>query len=113
MPRLRDHEWLADAHDALRLAQDRLDPTRVLVVAGDLARVRGRLELVQPDDLPLRLRDDLLSDDQDVAVLELDLRDDELGEVIALTDLRQAGDRYDSYFGAQGRPVRRMPACAL
>jgi hypothetical protein len=36
VPRLRDHERLADTNDSLRLAQDRLDAARILVVTGDL-----------------------------------------------------------------------------
>ena len=75
-PRSRD--------DLLRLAQDRLDLTRVALVAGQLARLRRRLEVVDPHDPALGLRDRLLRDDDDVAVSQLDEADDERGEVVAL-----------------------------
>ena len=64
-------------------------------VARELARARGRLDVVEPDDAALRLRDDLLRDDDDVAVLELRALGDQRAEVVALADLGQAFDRRD------------------
>jgi hypothetical protein len=96
VPGLGDHQRLAHAHHALRLAQDRLDAARVLIVAGDLARLLRGLDVVEADDAALRLRDGLLREDDDVAVLELELRADELSEVISFLDLRQAFDRNDA-----------------
>jgi hypothetical protein len=61
----------------------------------------------------LGLRDDLLREDDDVAVLELDLRGDEGGEVLFRLDLRETGDGNDAERSVQGRPVNLMPACAL
>jgi hypothetical protein len=110
--RLRDHEWLAHAHDALRLSQDRLDAARVLVVARDLPRTLGGLQVLEPDDASLGLRDPLLREDDDVAVLELELRRDQLGEIVPCTDLRQPLDCDDTNL-SQGRPVNLIPACAL
>jgi len=110
--RLRDHERLAHADDALRLAQDRLDAAGVLIVARYLARTLGRLQVFEPDDASLGLRDRLLREDDDVAVLELELRRDQLGEVVSFTDLRQPFDCDDTNL-SQGRPVNLIPACAL
>ena len=86
---------------------------RILVVAGNLQRAWRRLDLVKADDASFRLRDDLLREDDDVAVLELDLGGDELCEIVVLADLRQTRDGNDAELAGQGRPVRRMPACAL
>jgi hypothetical protein len=61
----------------------------------------------------LGFRDDLLREDDDVAVLELDLRRDESGEVLLRLDLGKTGDGNDAELSAQGRPVNLMPACAL
>jgi hypothetical protein len=110
--RLGDHQRLAHAHHALRLPQDRLDAARVLIVAGDLARLLRGLDVVEADDAALRLGDGLLRENDDVAVLELELGRDELGEVVPFTDLRQALDRNEANL-SQGKPVSRMPACAL
>ena len=65
----------------------------VAVLAGDLARLLRRLDSVERDDAPLDLRDRLLRDDDDVAVLELDPLDDQRREVVALAQLRDAGRR--------------------
>jgi hypothetical protein len=64
-------------------------------------------------DAALGLRHDLLCQDDDVAVLELDLRRDQNGEVFLRLDLRETGDGDDAELSAQGRPVNLMPACAL
>jgi hypothetical protein len=111
--RLCDDERRPDSHDARGLAEDHLDAARILVVAGDLQRPLRRLDAREIDDTAFRLRDDLLREDNHVAVLELEPGDDELGQVVPFFDLRQAGDRNDAELAAQGSPVRRMPACAL
>ena len=103
MLRLRDHERLTDADDARRLAQDHLDAPRVLVL-GELPCALGGLDLGQPDDTALRLGDDLLCQDDDVAILELDVRGDELRQVVARSDLGQALDRDDANLLSQGSP---------
>jgi hypothetical protein len=50
-------------------------------------------------------------DDDDVAILEASALGKERREIVTLADLRQAGDGDDAQL-AQGRPVRRTPACA-
>jgi hypothetical protein len=113
MRRLRDDERGPDPHDACGLAQDDLDAAGILVVTGDLSRFFGRLDAGERDNSAFGLRHDLLREHDHVAVLELELRRDELGQVVPLLDLGQAGDRDDAKLAAQGRPVRRIPACAL
>jgi len=75
--------------------------------------VRRRHHVGEPDDASLRLRNDLLRERDDVAVLEVDLCRYELRQVVAFLNLRQAGDGDDAQLSTQGRPVRRIPACAL
>jgi hypothetical protein len=111
VPRLRDHERRPDADDSRRFAQDHLDPARILV-ACDLTRLVGGLNVGEADDAALGLRDDLLCEDDDVTVLELDRIGDALREVVARANLRPAANR-DNADVVQGRPVRRIPACAL
>ena len=69
------------------------------LVAGELARALGRLDLGERDDAALRLRDGLLRDDDDVAVLEparaLGGVGEQRREVVALLDLREALERDD------------------
>jgi hypothetical protein len=110
--RLGNHERLADAHDTLRLPQDRLDAAWILVFARDLARTLRRLKILKPHDAPFRLRHRLLCEDDDVAVLERELRGDQRGEVVPFIDLGQPFDCNNPDF-FQGRPVILMPACAL
>ena len=78
------------------------DPT----VEGELAR-RG-VDAVQVHDPSFDLRDRLLRDDDDVAVLELHTLEDERDEVVALLELGDAGDGEDRDAGH--RPTTRMPA---
>jgi hypothetical protein len=92
VPRLGDHERLADTDDALRLLQYRLDAARILVVARNLPCPLGRLDVVEANDTPLGFGHRLLRVHDDVSVLELELRRDQLGEVVPLTDLRQPFD---------------------
>jgi hypothetical protein len=108
----RDHERRPDAHDARRLAQDHLDAARILV-PGDLSCAFRGFDVCETNDAPFGLRDDLLCDDDNVAVLEVDRLADQLGQVVALPYLGKAGDRDDANVVAQGIPVRRIPACAL
>ena len=115
-----------------RLAQDPLDLARVALVAGELERALGGLDVVERDDAALDLRDGLLRDHDDVASLEpADAaprpRAGAAAEVVALVELRQAGERDDAQRRrrrrgasltvrrprAQCRPVTRRPACAL
>jgi hypothetical protein len=110
---LSDDERQPNSYDARRLAEDDLDAARILFVACDLQRPLRRLDAREGDHSAFGLRDDLLREHDHVAVLELDLRDGERGQVVAFLDLRQAGDRDDAKLAAQGSPVRRMPACAL
>ena len=69
---------LRDPH---RLAQDDLELAWV-AVGGELDGLVGRLDLVQPDDPSLRLRDDLLGDDGR-PLLELGGVADQRGEVVS------------------------------
>ena len=113
MCRLCDDERRPNSHYSCGLAQDDFDATRILVVTGDRSRFFRGLDAGERNDSALGLRHDLLRKHENVAVLELELPGDELGQVIALLDLREARDRDDAELAAQGRPVRRMPACAL
>ena len=116
MAGLADDEGRPHAHDTRRLLQDRLDAARIGLVLrirdGDLARLLRRLVVVQPYDAALDLRDRLLRDDQDVAVLELDRVRDQRREVVALAQLRDALDR-EGGESAHGRPTTRTPAWPL
>ena len=109
---LGDDERQPNAHHARRLAEDDLDPARIFLVAGNLARALRRLDVVEPHDAPLGLRHGFLREDDDVAVLELEPGGNERGEVVPFTDLRQSLDCDDADF-LQLIPVIRMPACAL
>ena len=94
MPRLGDHEAAAYADDARRFAQDRLDVTRV-IVPGEFTCLLRRLDVGQSHDATLGLRDDLVRDDEYVAVLELRRVCDQRGDVVALADLAQSLHRDD------------------
>ena len=88
-----------------------------IAIAGELVRALGRLDPVEADHPALGLRDDLLSDDEDVGVLEpscaIGRFRQERHEIVALLDLRDALEREDPDAGGHGRPVIRTPACAL
>ena len=112
MARLGDDEAPAHADEAHRLPQDRLEPTRVLLGAGELDRLGGGLELVEPHHAALGLGDHLLRHDHDVAVLEPDPLRDERRHVVALAHLRDPLDGED-LDARHGMPVTRMPAWAL
>ena len=113
MGRLRDHERPPLAHDALCLAQDGFDLARITLVAGELDRVRRRLERVDPDHPALRLRHGLLRDHEHVVVGELDQLDDHRRHVVPLPDLRQAPYGNERDHSVPSTPVMRTPACAL
>ena len=68
----------------------------------------GGLDLGQTNDPSLGLRDRLLRDHEDVAVLQLGPLRDQRAEVVSLADLRQPLDRPDR--DGHGRPVSRRPA---
>jgi hypothetical protein len=51
--RLGDHERRAHAHHTRGLPQDHLDPARIVVVAGNLDRLGGRLDGCELDHTPL------------------------------------------------------------
>ena len=103
---LRDHERRARAHDRARFAEDHLEVARV--VSGRELDCRGRrLDVVEAHDPPLGLRDDLLGDDDDVAVLELDALDDERAEVVPLRDLRETLHRDDTELRQRPAPPPR------
>ena len=72
---------------------------------------KHHVQLLAPNDASLGLRDHLVRNDEDVALLKLGRAGDERAQVVALPDLRQALDRDDTQL-AQGRPVMRRPACA-
>ena len=114
--RLGDDQRRPDADDLDALPQDRLDVARVAVV-GELEGARGRLDLVQPHNASLGLRDDLLGDDDDVGVLEpagaLGRVGQQSDEVVSLLDLRDALERDDPDLAGHSKPVIRRPACAL
>ena len=89
MLRLDDQHAAVHPHDAARLAQHDLDLPRVLPPASRvLPRHLRRLDRPQLHQPALRLRDDLLRDDQHVAVEQRrPLRsrgvDDERGDIVA------------------------------
>ena len=66
-----------------------------------------RLDVVEANDAPLRLRHDLLRDDSDVGVLELDRPGDELAEVVPFHDLGEAFDRDDAELRQRPAPPPR------
>jgi hypothetical protein len=85
---LGDDERHPNADYARRLAEDDLDTAWILFVAGDLSRLLRRLDAGESDDSAFGLRNDLLREHDDIARLELDLGDDELGQVVPFLDLR-------------------------
>ena len=100
--------------------QDHLELPGIALLAGELDRARGRLDLVEADDPALDLRDRLLGDDDDVAGLEPAAARAAVGEepreVVPLLELRQAresGSTRISPAHGQWTPVTRRPACAL
>ena len=88
VPRLGDHER-RPARTIRRLAQDHLELARV-VLRRELARRSHGSTSASAHDAALRLRDDLLRDHDDVAVLELDPLGDQRREVVALARSREA-----------------------
>ena len=94
--RLGDDQRRSHADDVSALLQDPLDVARVAVV-GELERPRRRLDVVQPHDAALGLRDRLLCNDEDVRVLEaaraLRGGEEEPSEIVAVLDLGDPGKR--------------------
>ena len=124
MLRLGDEDWSALADDAIALAENELDEARVLLrLDGQTPRLGGRSNAVQRHDTAFRLRDNLLSNDNNVAGLDAGVLtrslDDQGGQVVVLTDFRQAEKRDDADFGhvpvviMPGRLLLRIPSsCA-
>ena len=94
--RLGDHERRAAPEHARRLAQDHLELARVAVTR-ESDRLLGRLNFGERDYPPLRLRDDLVGDADDVAVLELDRCGDHRRQVVSSLDLREPFDWEHGY----------------
>ena len=97
MARPRDHERRPRAHDLGGLPQDHLDLARIAVVARELDGARRRLDLVEAHDPALDLRDGLLRDDDDVALLEPARRGAHASarsgrQIVALLELGQPGE---------------------
>src|SRR5205085_2934446 len=84
------------------------DVPRVAVRAGELARTLRRLDVVELDDAALGLRDDLLREDDHVAVFEGVRSSNELGDIRAGADLGQALEGQDRQ--AHRKPVECRPA---
>ena len=110
MPSLGDDERRPLADDARRLAEDHLEPMRVLV-GGELASPLRRLHAVELDRPALRLRHDLVRDDDDVALLEGRSVREHVSEVVALADLLDPLHGDHPQLG-HSRPVSRKPATA-
>ena len=117
VPRLGDDQRRPHADDVGALAEDPLDVTGIAVV-GELERPLRRLDVVQPHDAALRLRDRLLRDDEHVRVLEaarlLGRVQEQPREVVAVLDLRDALERdHPDLARGHGMPEMRRPAWAL
>jgi hypothetical protein len=114
--RLHDDQRRPDADDVGALTQDPLDVPRVAVV-GELEGALRWLDVLQPDDAALGLRDRLLGDDEHIRVLESARApgrvEQERREIVAVVDLRDALERDDPDFGSHGSPEIRRPAWAL
>ncbi len=78
--------------------QDHLDQPRILPDLGrQLFRLGRRRDGGEIDRAPLGLRDDLLRHDYDIAAAEFPAakrRDDQRGDIVALADHRNAGQRH-------------------
>src|SRR6478735_630970 len=113
MSGLRDHERPTLPNDLHRLLEDHLDLPRVALVAGELPRLLRRHDSLEADDLTLDLRDRLLGDDDDVAVLDRRELRDHRRKIIAFPNLGQAVHGNDLDHAWSGTPVTRTPECAL
>ena len=106
VPRLRDHERRPRPDDLGCLGEDHLQAASIFSGC-ELACALRRLDAVEPNHAALRLRDHLLRDDDDVAVLERHALGDQRGEIVSLDDL---GDALDGYHAElrhrQGRSRR-------
>src|SRR5205814_3013257 len=89
---------------AHRLLADHLEPARIRA-ARELACPLRRHDVVETDDAALDLRDGLLGDDDDVAVLELRALGDERGEVVAFLQLLDPFNRHDRDHASRSWPA--------
>ena len=107
-PVLGDHQVRAMPHDAPRLRQDDFDKTGVLLdLGGERPGLRRRLDRGDIDEAALGLRDDLLRDDEHVAVLGRDPGlgiggERNRGEIVARLDQRHAAEAGDGQLGGHG-----------
>jgi hypothetical protein len=111
MAGLSDDERRADAHEAARLPQDDLELAGIAFGRELLSPPRG-LNVVQPDDPPLRLGHDLLGHDQDITVFEVGGLVEQSGKIVPLPHLGYPLDGEDAD-PVHFRPTRRIPACVL
>jgi hypothetical protein len=101
------------AHDPPRLRQDDLDQARVLVDEScELLGLRRWRDGADIDVAPFRLRDDLLRDDEHIAVGELKVRRgnafrQQRAEIVPRLDQRQAGQGTQGQRGGRHRRVAR------
>src|SRR6476659_557673 len=116
VPRLRDDEGRARAHDLACFGHADLDAPRVGVTR-ELACALGYFDAREVDDPALHLRDRLLCDDEDVVLSEPAYcrrrLDDKTCEVAVLLELREAVQRDDAKLARQPSPVTRIPAWPL
>ena len=103
MTGLRDQDASLHPHDPRGLAEDDLNLSRVLFVraAHCLANCR-RFDRAQVDQLTLGLADDLVGDDDDIAVLQFDVvglqgRLDQADDIVARLNFRNAVEANDLY----------------
>src|SRR5262245_38706588 len=98
---LDDHETEPRAHHPPTLAQDDLGQQGIASeLLGELSRPRGRCDAREPHHSPLGFRDDLLADDEHVAIekgraLPRGRVHDEPCHIVAADDLRQRLDADD------------------
>ena len=112
--RFGDQHAVLHADDTHSLPQDDLHGTRVLLPClGEFQRARRGFDGTEVHDPALRLRDDLLRDDEHVVIrqrrtLRLSSGSDETTEVIPGGDLRQSFDAQEGHFGTHrpGQPFK-------
>ena len=111
--RLRDQQRSTNPEQLATLSEDDLDPPRILVLC-ELASACRWLHIGELHDATLDLRDRLLRDHEDVALLEpsraLGGFDEASGEIVALLELRNASKPDDAKISTHGRPVISTPA---
>src|SRR5687767_13535807 len=113
MLRLGDQDAAIHAHYAHGLAEYHLDLAGILVESlGPLKGQRRRLDRCQIDKLPRGFADDLVGDDQNIAVeqrclAELEAGDDQFEKIVAWVDFGNAIDAVDLDCGCAHVPVSR------